>query len=286
MENFHVSLPLRYIWENEDYLRFFLHNRLCPELGVDAFILDEVPESWHRKVSTLLEKEGLATAVHLPFIDIHAGSPDSLVREAAEKRLVRGVETAMLYKPQHMIAHNGYNPAGYADFYPRWLENAVATWTSVDQVVDDCPVYLENTVETEPSQIKDVLGTLSDRFGFCFDIGHWFSFSRGWENKDLSTWLQSFGPNLDHLHLHDNDGSDDQHLGMGRGNIPFVEFFAGIEFMELSPGVTLEPHTYEDLEQSIRFMSKHKKWFSLLGLPLEGISENPLSSKESFTKEN
>jgi sugar phosphate isomerase/epimerase len=285
MRKFFVNLPLRYVWKSEGYLRFFQHNGLNPELGLDAFILEQEPESWHREVAAGLKKEGLSAAVHLPFIDIHPGSPDSIVRDAARERLLRAAETAMLYEPRHLIAHNGYNPAGYEDFYPRWLEGAVSTWSEIGELIGDCPVYLENTVETEPSQIKDVLDSLEGEFGFCFDVGHWHSFSRGFEHGGLSLWLQTLAPHLSHLHLHDNDGASDQHLGMGKGRIPFAEFFAGIELLELSPTFTLEPHTYDDLDGSLKFMSKHKHWLSLVGVSGERLDDFKLSPKEPFSRE-
>ncbi|MFP4657267.1 MAG: sugar phosphate isomerase/epimerase family protein [Desulfonatronovibrionaceae bacterium] len=253
---------------------------------MDAVVLEEAPQSWHQEVAAAIQRQGLAPAVHLPFIDIHPGSPDPLLRRAAVERLRRAVDTAMLYEPRHLVAHNGYNPAGYEDFYPRWLESAISTWTELGPRAGDCPIYLENTWENEPSQVKDVLEVLDNGFGFCFDVGHWHAFGRGAENKDLAHWLQSMAPHLAHLHLHDNDGSADQHLGMGRGMIPFVEFFAGIELLELSPTFTLEPHTYEDLEESIRFMTEHKYWLSLVGVSSKRLDEFRLSGKEPFIPES
>lgn len=281
MKDFFVNLPLRYARQERGYLRFFSANRLNPELGLDALVLEQAPVSWHKEVAAYLRKEGLGAAVHLPFIDIHPGSPDPLMRQAAQERLFKALDTAMIYEPRHLIAHNGYNPTGYGDCYPRWLESAVLTWSNVGKKLQGVPLYLENTGETEPSQIKDVLSMLDGQFGFCLDIGHWHSFSRGFENRDLSSWLQSMAPHLRHLHLHDNDGSMDQHLGMGRGTVPFVELFAGLEFLEVSPGLTLEPHSYEDLEQSFKFMNEHKHWFSLVGVSRQDCDAK-LSGKEPF----
>lgn len=46
----------------------------------------------------------------------------------------------------------------------------------------------------------------SERIKFCFDIGHWHCHT---PDEDL---ISEFGGKLTALHLHDNDGTDDQHL--------------------------------------------------------------------------
>ena len=46
----------------------------------------------------------------------------------------------------------------------------------------------------------------SERVKFCFDIGHWH-----WRTPDQDL-LSEFGGKLSALHLHDNDGTGDQHL--------------------------------------------------------------------------
>ncbi len=73
-------------------------------------------------------------------------------------------------------------------------------------------------------------------------------------------------PYLRHMHLHDNDGVADKHLGLGVGSIPWSELFAGLELLDLAPTFTLEPHTKEDLEHSWKFIKKTSIMFSRLGI--------------------
>lgn len=53
----------------------------------------------------------------------------------------------------------------------------------------------------------------SDRLGFCYDSGHENCFTKG------TDFLSQYGSKLMALHLHDNDGTDDQHWLPGEGGI-------------------------------------------------------------------
>ncbi|MFP4109919.1 MAG: sugar phosphate isomerase/epimerase family protein [Desulfonatronovibrio sp.] len=266
MTSFFVNLPLKFIYQNPDIFELFLKNRLCPELGIDSEILDFDDYGWHARRKNALTRQGLTASVHMPFLDLKPGSPDHRIRRASAESLEKAALLARHYQPGHIIVHSGYRPGAYDEHYTKWLENSVATWSHFLDLVPDIPVYMENVYEHEPSQILDLLRELGGKVGFCFDVGHWFSFGCGESRQDLSWWLQSMEPFLNHLHLHDNAGNKDEHLGLGGGAIPFAALFEGLEHLELSPTFTLEPHSRDDLVQSLEYMLSHKYWFSLLGL--------------------
>lgn len=266
--NFFVNLPVRYIYNQKNYLKYFLQKRVQPELGLDFLSLDEFPPKWHKEVAHTFLKEELKVAVHLPFLDIKPGSMDPFILEASRNRLKKAIEIAHYYEPVHAIAHIGYFPVDYDDFYKEWLENSFFTWEEILNKVDRAfPLFLENVFEQEPEPIKDFFENFQrEGIGFCLDIGHWFSFGRGNKQQNLGSWLQLLAPYLKHLHLHDNDGSEDKHLGLGEGDIPLSELMAGLELLDLKPSFTLEPHTQEDFFASLDFIANHKRWFSYLGV--------------------
>lgn len=266
MTEFFVNLPLSYIESVPEYFDLFVEHELSPELGLDAGSMDDYSSQWHGHYQQVLSKARIRTSVHFPFIDLRPGSSDRLIRQASLDRLQQAVQLAQPYNPAHVIVHSGYVPGPCDDNYSRWLENSLETWTRILDKAPELNFYLENVYEQEPVQLKDLLSELGGRLGFCFDLGHWYSFGRGSLNSDLSLWLQNLAPYLRHLHLHDNEGRHDEHLGLGAGNIPFVELFAGLEFLDLSPTFTLEPHTMDDFLQSLNFILEHKYWFSRLNL--------------------
>ena len=195
--------------------------------------------------------------------DLHPGSPDRNILSATRASLARALEIAALYEPEHMVAHPAYQPAvGLVDF-ETWLESSLESWTAV---LDGWPggpfLFLENVYETEPEQLFALVAALPrERVGVCFDAGHWHSFSGGARRRDLGRWLEILGPRIRHLHLHDNDGSHDLHLGLGRGTIPWGELFPALDRLSAPPTVTLEPHSEEALLASLEFIAAHPGYF-------------------------
>ncbi|MFN2343123.1 MAG: sugar phosphate isomerase/epimerase family protein, partial [Desulfonatronovibrio sp.] len=222
MTSFFVNLPLKFTVSHPEYQKFFFQNKICPELGLDCLCIDELSSKWHTEKAKIFQDKELKVSVHMPFMDLNPGSLDKYVRHASEKRLAEAFNLARKYHPSHFIIHSGYRP-GADDDYSRWLNNSASTLNNVLELSKDVPVYLENVYEQDPIFIKDLINELHGKVGFCFDLGHWFSFGQGKKNEDLGYWLQSLAPYLKHLHLHDNFGDIDDHLGMGTGKIPFVE---------------------------------------------------------------
>lgn len=250
-----TNLPLRYIADEPRYTELFLSHGLNPELGLDAMALDRFEPAWHRRTARVFHQAGLTCAVHLPFFDLHPGSLDRLARQACLDRLAQAVDMAGNYEPAHFIAHLDYNPITYAHFETQWLEHAVATWDHLLATSGRTPLYLENVFEQGPGQLRAVLAALGGRARACLDLGHWHCFAGGVVRRNLGEWLQALGPHLGHLHLHDNDGSADQHLGLGLGRIPWDELWDFLATEKAPVGATLEPHTEADFLASRQYLA-------------------------------
>lgn len=240
-----VNLPLRYIEEHPHYLELFLSRGLNPELGFDAQALDAWSPGRHADTARMLHGAGLTCAVHLPFFDLHPGSLDPLVRRATAERLLGALDAARVYEPAHFIAHLAYSDLTYATFGDQWFEHSLESWNLI--LKDACaPVFLENVFEKEPDRLVQILEALQGQARACLDVGHWHCFAGGRERGNLAQWLQALNPHLGHLHLHDNDGGSDQHLGLGQGAIPWDTLWDFLEKREAPVTVTFEPHTKDD----------------------------------------
>ncbi|RME54962.1 sugar phosphate isomerase/epimerase [Candidatus Woesearchaeota archaeon] len=60
-------------------------------------------------------------------------------------------------------------------------------------------------------------------FGVNFDTGHYFQHSHT-ESLPLPKVFSMVGKRIKYVHAHDNDGSYDQHLAVGKGKFPWPEF--------------------------------------------------------------
>lgn len=247
---YHVSLSLRAAREDPSLLRGFLDQGFAPELGLDPILMDAAPPDWHQGVQAVLAAAGANAALHLPFFDLQPGAADALILRATRERLGRAMGIAKTYRPAHLVGHVAYDRFLYIRSYPAWRERAVETWAeALAQWPDHPPLHLENTFETDPATVAGMALALrrrlpgsAGRIGVCLDVGHWHSFAGGHARRNLEQWLRTLAPTLTHLHLHDNDGSFDQHLGPGMGTIPWPSLFSLLADLRLSPTITFEPH--------------------------------------------
>ncbi|NOQ47408.1 MAG: TIM barrel protein, partial [Desulfobulbaceae bacterium] len=134
--------------------------------------------------------------------------------------------------------------------YDKWLDTALATWREMLAVADryNVKVMFENTYETDPAVHKQLFEELdSPNLGFCLDTGHVMAFA----GSTWQLWLDALAPWLGQLHLHDNDGKGDDHIAIGKGIFNFRELFDFLGSHEFQPLITLEPHSEEDLWQSL-----------------------------------
>ncbi|MEF3697130.1 sugar phosphate isomerase/epimerase family protein [Desulfolutivibrio sp.] len=247
---FHVSLSLRAVHGDPALLDAFLAQGLHPELGLDPVLMDAADPAWHRRIQGALAAAGVDVALHLPFFDLQPGAADALIREASKQRLMRAMDVARGYRPTHLVGHAAYDRFLYIRSYADWRDRAVQTWVEVlKSWPDHPPLHLENVHETDPGTVaglalalRERLPESAGRIGVCFDIGHWHSFAGGHALRNFDVWAEALAPVLTHLHLHDNDGTFDQHLAPGTGTIPWPTVFAALNGSGLTPTVTFETH--------------------------------------------
>ncbi|WP_029897112.1 sugar phosphate isomerase/epimerase family protein, partial [Desulfohalovibrio reitneri] len=258
-----ANLPLRYVHERPRYLKLFLSQSIRPELGLDAWAIDQPGEAWHRHVTSAFASAGLPRAIHLPFDDLHPASEDPVALRAARIRLGSAVEIARIHDPVHLIGHPTLGHLPFEGSARRQHEAGVESWLEVLAAWggDHPPLYLENTFDSDPVRLRDLVAEVAERapgtVGICFDVGHWHTFSHGAAKKDLGFWLETLGAYIGHVHLHDNFGRDDDHLGIGAGAVPWDELLERMAAIGTRPTVTLEPHSEEDYAVSARYLAEH-----------------------------
>lgn len=266
-----VNLPLRYVAEDDSWLTRFIEAArpwpegpvLAPELGLDAGVMRRQPRSWFKDVAARLRDAGLGCSIHLPFMELHPGSQDDYILSATRCRLVEALECSRLFAPCHLVGHPKFDPDVHGADPRGWLERCRETWAlALDAWPDHPPLFLENTHELDPAPLDELVASLVQRkVSICFDIGHWHTFAQGCRRDDLDRWLDAFGPLVGHLHLHDNDGSFDQHRALGHGGIDLAAFFAALDARGITPSATLEPHTEPDFAGCLDFISRNRERF-------------------------
>ena len=190
---------------------------------------DEFPET-DRSVREKLK--GIpGSLLHGPYNELFPCAIDRRARALAAKRYLQAIALAKGYGCEKVILHGGYNPWIY---YPVWyVEQSIEFWRDFLREDPGVEIVLENVLETDSKWLLDIVRAVDDeRLKLCLDIGHVNAYS----NVSVFEWLQNWSPYLSHFHIHNNDGTRDQHNGLFEGSIPILEFLDRAE--ALCPGAT------------------------------------------------
>ncbi|MGD8757514.1 MAG: sugar phosphate isomerase/epimerase family protein [Deltaproteobacteria bacterium] len=252
-----VCIPFRLL--KESYLPLVLEKRLNPEIGINGEVMDTHSRKAFADIAAILHQEGLSITLHGPFYDLVPGGMDKKILQASRERLREAFELIPIFEPMAMVCHTGYDRKRYYEAQDAWLETAIETWAPLVRGLQGTAttLMLENVYERTPRMLFRLLkGLHTNKVGFCFDTGHMSAFSE----TDMGDWLKVLGPFVKELHLHDNDGSWDDHWAIGQGHVDFETLFKYVEDSHLRPIITLEAHKEAWIWQSFEALSASSRF--------------------------
>jgi len=197
-------------------------------LEAEINYIEVVDDGFHalnkRRVSSLSaigKSYGIKYSVHAPFADINIASPSKPMLRAMLKRLEKSMAYASALNASVWVFHPGLK-TGVSMFYPGidWLQNLKTTRLLLKKAEDyGVKIAIENVPEPYPFLMKsfedfaNFYEEIDEEIGLVFDVGH------ANLNGQIERFLTVFKDKIVHVHLHDNDGKEDQHLGIGYGTI-------------------------------------------------------------------
>ncbi|MBW2039415.1 MAG: sugar phosphate isomerase/epimerase [Deltaproteobacteria bacterium] len=248
-----TTVPYEMILERQDEA---IRRRIHPEIYFDSFALDRCQDEDVRRLGEALKRSGISYTFHAPYMDLAPGGVDSKIRKATRERLEHVLHLAALTQPKVVVCHPGYDKWRYGEFQDLWLKESLDMWDPLVKKAQKLGVTLalENVFEERPETIERLIEAInSPHFGFCFDTGHWLVFSKiGWKE-----WIKRLGKRMIEVHIHDNNGKEDQHLPPGDGKFDFHGFFHHIWEQQLFPIYTLEVHREEELARSFETVREY-----------------------------
>ena len=249
-----INVPFPMLKQEMDLI---LRERIQPEIGLDGDILYTTDMRDFDEIATILHDANLSCTLHAPFFELSPGAFDENIRRVSRDKLKKAFALIPLFKPASIVCHLNYEEDKYGQRQEEWFHYSVETWQELLVIAaqHQTPVMLENTYEYNFEQHDKMLKALDSPYArFCLDVGHVMAFAKNrWQD-----WLPALEPWLGQLHLHDNQGEADSHLAIGQGSFDFPEFFTYLASRRLSPLITLEPHTEDDLWESLRTLDKMK----------------------------
>ena len=224
-------------WPGYDRLNYAQRFRLIRQAGFDGVCLgwiEKYERPDYRDQPAFARREGLLVEnIHADFLSANHIWEDTQEGQAVFEYYLRCVDDCAAFEIPAMVIHAdiGHNPPpvgalGFARF-GRLIDRAERRGVTI---------AVENLTRTAQVDRARLLLERFDspRFGFCFDSGHQNICRVGHE------WLARWPERLMALHLHDNDGSEDQHLLPFDGNIGWPALMQAIAATGYPGAVALE----------------------------------------------
>jgi sugar phosphate isomerase/epimerase len=194
---------------------------------------------------------GLKYSVHAPFADINIASSSNTLLKAMLRRLEKSIAFAADLNAYMWVFHPGLK-TGISMFYPNadWLQNR-KTARLLLKIANDYSVKIgiENVPEPYPFVMKNVedftkfYSEMNEDLGLVLDVGH------ANINGQTELFLTTFANKIVHVHAHDNDGKEDQHLGIGYGTVDWKNFADALHRIAYNKVVVIE--SVERITESI-----------------------------------
>ena len=232
------------------HLDYIVEKRINPEIAFSCESLNSIVPGELVSVAGVLAANNLRTTIHAPFMDLNPGSIEPLVRDATMYRFNQVFDAAEVIRPSIIVFHPGYDRWRYGENRLKWLDNSVTFWQRmlVRSERIGCTIAIENIFEEEPSTLRSLFEAIdSPLFRHCFDVGHWNLFGK----VSLEEWFAELGGYIAEAHIHDNNGTRDDHLPVGEGAIDFPALFDLLKRYAPHAAYTLEAHSREKLERAL-----------------------------------
>ncbi|MCW4053782.1 MAG: sugar phosphate isomerase/epimerase [Candidatus Bathyarchaeota archaeon] len=228
---------------------------------VNVQLVEVVDEGLHelskKRVNTLNEiarAKGISYTVHAPFADINIASPSKLMLNASIKRLEQSMAYANAINARLWVFHPGAK-TGISTFYPEedWKQNI----QTIRELHETSEKYGLNTaIENLPEKYGFIMRNPEDfqkfyketklnDIGIALDVGH-----ANLENQTIN-FIKKLPDKIVHIHLSDNTGETDQHLGIGYGKINWQQFAEALKEIAYDKNIIIETveHIPESLEK-------------------------------------
>ena len=194
--------------------------------------MDKTPPDVQASLDAALEVP--RRVLHAPFAELCPAAIDPLVRAVTRRRFLQAAALAKRYGAEKMVVHSGFIPLVY---YPEWFApQSAAFWREFLNDVDGLTLCVENVMETSPDALRQIAEQVNDpRLRICFDVGHAFC-----QSGELAPWLDALAPYSSHVHLHNNHGSSDEHLGLPDGTLDMAAVIRQLETLAPQATYTLE----------------------------------------------
>jgi len=172
------------------------------------------------EIKNIIETTDLVLTLHLPFSDLNLASLNHPIWKETIRQMSSCLERASDFVELAVVHPGHLSPLGMQLPEMAWRQNIEGLQAVCDVAADmGIQVGVENMVNMQfifgkqPGEVMGMIESLErENVGLTLDIGH--ANTNGMVDEFLSDLSRVI-----HVHLHDNKGKSDEHLGLGKGNV-------------------------------------------------------------------
>lgn len=198
-------------------------------------VSEKVKNDYEKSIERFLKYPDFEISCHLPYgVKTNPATYQNLDRTL--QRYYDAIDFASKYNVKNLTLH-----PGHLDGILTHEESLALSISSVIKICNYAKKYgmnicLENMVN--PDELCLTLQEMidfhkranCDNLKLTLDCGHYHASNQTLEvPKDLTKYVEAFKDKIGHLHLHDNNGTKDQHLKLGEGTLDFKTYFNALK---------------------------------------------------------
>jgi sugar phosphate isomerase/epimerase len=197
---------------------------------------------------------GVEFAVHSPFNEIDIGSLDDSYREKSVDGILEAIELGHIIEASVVVVHPATGSRGAIEERERLREvekeslqliNEFAGQKGVRICLENMPSGLPFVERSLASGVMQLAKDL-DNFGITFDVAH-----ANTTNVPAGKMLEHLGETVEHVHVHDNRGTRDEHLEIGLGNVDWKGIIGRLVRMDYKGILTDESLSVEAAQRGV-----------------------------------
>ncbi|MHA2424107.1 MAG: sugar phosphate isomerase/epimerase family protein [Candidatus Thorarchaeota archaeon] len=209
----------------------------------------------------ILASSNLLRTTHAPYDDVNLASLKEPIRRASLEIMKDCVDLSTDIDSSLLVLHAGFCPvnqlARHDDAIQRFraslLELAMyAHDRGIKIGVENKQLGLDREIILYPDEHLEIIQEYNDfDVGAVIDIGH-----ANTAEIDLAQYVRKLFSYIIEIHLHDNDGTHDSHLGLGEGTANIEGVLSILNKSKFTGPTILELDTKESLEKAISYIDQ------------------------------
>ena len=209
------------------------------------------------EIRDIISTANLRITVHGPFSDLNLAALNDPTWNETVRQIKQCVELSADFTDTVVVHPGALSPLDSQMKDQAWDRNiealrvlaAHAEEHGVRLCLENMP-NMEKLLCRTPDELFGMVETIgSDSLGTTLDIGHANT------TKNIPAFLKH-AERINHVHVHDNKGTADEHLAVGDGTADWSKVFKGLK--DYNGALVVEGRTLEEGRRSLEFVKKQK----------------------------